>query len=172
MDALLSLGSNQGNRLQVLNAALAELEKVGSLVRCSSLYETQPWALPEDTPPFCNAVVWIQTSLPEEELWAFCMEIERQAGRIRHREPSPVRPLDVDLLLYGGLVLRAEHLVVPHPSLHLRRFVLVPAVEIAPEFHHPVLGKSLRELLDECRDSAWVRLYARLESMRWSNALP
>lgn len=159
--ALLGLGSNAGNRREQLQAALALLARDTYIERCSPVYETQPWQMPKDTPCFLNAVVLVRTSYSAEELWALCCQIERLLGRGRSGRAEPVRPLDLDVLLYGELLLRAEHLCIPHPRLHQRRFVLQPAASVAPEMRHPLFRKTIAELLLECTDRAWVRLYAQ-----------
>jgi 2-amino-4-hydroxy-6-hydroxymethyldihydropteridine diphosphokinase len=161
--ALIGLGSNLGHREEALRKATALLAEAGQLYAWSAVYETQPWGLPADTPEFLNAVVLLGTGLTAEELWAYCVWIEQQLGRQRRwGELSAVRCIDIDLLLYGSLVVRSEHLCIPHPRFHLRRFSLVPATDIAPEFRHPLLGKSIGSLLSECTDPCWVRPYGQL----------
>lgn len=159
--ALVGLGSNAGERQELLQKALAVLAREVCLERCSPLYQTQPWGLPAEVPWFLNAVVRVRTPYSAEELWALCTQLEHLFGRRRSGVPDPVRPLDLDVLLYGELIVRADHLCIPHPRLHQRRFVLQPAADIAPEMRHPLFCKTIAELLQECADPAWVRLYAQ-----------
>ncbi len=159
--ALLGLGSNTADRYELLSRALSLLARDLTLERCSPLYETQPWGLPATVPTFLNAVVLVRTAYTAEEVWALCSTVERVLGRQRSTLPEPVRRLDIDLLLYGRLILRAEHLCIPHPRFHQRRFVLQPAADIAPHMVHPLFCKTVERLLQECCDSHWVRLYAQ-----------
>jgi len=131
------------------------------LLRRASLYETEPVGV-EDQPWFINTVVEIATVLAPLELLKVCKEIEQKLGR-RERGRWGPREIDVDLLLYNGLVLEDhEHgLILPHPELHRRRFVLVPLVELAPKLVHPSLKKTLRQLLAELPDEKRVK--------RWSD---
>jgi 2-amino-4-hydroxy-6-hydroxymethyldihydropteridine diphosphokinase len=108
-----------------------------------------------DQQEFINQVVACETDLPPPALLDLCLRIEQEMGRVRTRDKGP-RSIDLDLLLYGDLVLRAEGLNIPHPRLHLRRFVLIPLAEIAPRVIHPVLGLTIVELLARCPDQGLV----------------
>lgn len=156
--AYLSLGSNLGDRLANLEAGLAGLEKAG--MRCgrsSSLYQTEPVGF-LDQPWFVNIAVSVATCLPPGEMLRRCLEIERARGRTRSRRNGP-RTLDIDILLVGSLVMEEPGLIIPHPRMAQRRFVLEPLAEIAPEVYHPVLRKTIRSLLDSCPDPSSVHLY-------------
>ncbi len=121
----------------------------------SSIYETQPWGR-KDQPPFLNAVCSLYPE--EDDPHAFLDELkrrERQAGRTAGERWDP-RVLDIDLLFWGDLLLATEHLIVPHPRLSERRFVLEPLVEVAPDLICPGIGLTLRELLDKCPDTSKV----------------
>lgn len=145
--AYLALGSNLGDRALHLLEALARLSQLPEtrLLRLSSVYETLPVGPPQ--PLYLNQVAELETGLPPEALLAFILEIERALGRLRREKWGP-RTLDLDLLLYGKLVLSSPSLTLPHPRLHERAFVLVPLCDLIPEAIHPVLGRSFRALLE------------------------
>ena len=147
--AYVGLGSNLGDRLGHLNAALDVIERrVGRLAAVSYAYETDPVGL-TDQPRFLNAVCAIETALDPHQLLAALLEIEAGRGRVRGVKNGP-RTLDLDLLIYEDLVIDELGLQVPHPRLTKRAFVLVPLAEIAPDFVHSVTGQSVREMLECC----------------------
>ncbi len=151
----LGLGGNVGDRQANLRAACRELRGGGvQLERCSSLYETEPWGVREQ-PRFLNAVCCGETALEPAALLALAKRIEGQLGRVAGRRWGP-RPVDIDILLYGDLVLETPELTIPHPRLGERAFVLVPLGEIAPELRLPDSGRTVRELLDALEDKAGV----------------
>jgi len=160
--AFIGLGSNLGDREAFLARARRALSHYGTVERCSSLYETEPVDVC-DQPRFLNQVVALRTRLDPLALLRACQMIERALGRERLIPKGP-RTIDLDLLLYDDRVLAIEtddvQLLLPHPRLHERRFVLVPLCEISPDGRHPVLGKSFSELLAELDDPAEVVLYA------------
>jgi len=152
----LSLGSNAGDRLDNLRRACAALAARGiRLRRASSVYETEPVDMREQT-WFLNCVIEVETSLPPLRLLYEIEQIEAELGRQRLQLKGP-RTIDLDILLYGDRVIREENLVVPHPELHKRRFVLVPLREIAPSLKLPLFGRTVEELVPELRDSSDVR---------------
>ncbi len=161
VEVLIGLGSNLGDSPELLRRARVRLAAGGRVVlmACSPLYRTEPWGKP-DQPWFLNQVCRGYTSLSLHELLAYVQAVERELGRRREEEkPWGPRPIDVDILAYGALVYR-DHLVeVPHPRLHLRRFVLVPLVDVAPAWRHPRLGKTAVALLAECPDTGRVERY-------------
>jgi len=146
--AYLALGSNLGDREAMLRGAREALNALPRLrVEASSaLYETDPVGGPANQPPYLNAVLRVATDLPAEELLRRCLEVEERFGRLR-QEPWGPRTLDVDVLFYGRKVCARPELVLPHPQLQYRRFVLAPLADLAPELVHPLLGLTVRELL-------------------------
>jgi 2-amino-4-hydroxy-6-hydroxymethyldihydropteridine diphosphokinase len=157
--AYLSLGSNLGDRAANLRTALAQLEAAGRVLAVSALYETQPVDVPDDIPEqpwFLNCVLGIETEMTPRELLALALRIEAMMGRLRMREKGP-RNIDIDVVLFGDMVVDEPGLKIPHPAMHRRRFVLEPLAEIAPDVRHPALGKSVQELLAELADGQTVR---------------
>jgi len=152
----ISLGSNIGDRAATLAGGIAALNAAGiHVLRQSSLYETEP----VDAPPqqwFLNAVVQAETELMPRPLLRAVRQIEHAFGRRRILPRGP-RTLDLDILLYGTSVIHSEELQVPHPRMAARRFVLVPLVELAPALRHPLLHKTMAELLAETPDQGRIR---------------
>ena len=146
--AYLGLGANLGDRQANLRAATALLESVGRcrVIARSSIYETRPVGI-TDQPDFLNAVVAVETSLCPEALLELCLSVEKRLGRQRTIRWGP-RVIDIDILLYDGIQVRTDNLIVPHPELAKRAFVLVPLAEIAPEAE-VALGLSARDAAAE-----------------------
>jgi 2-amino-4-hydroxy-6-hydroxymethyldihydropteridine diphosphokinase len=155
----LLLGSNQGDRHLLLHSALREITlSAGDITKNSSIYQTEPWGFSSQK-TFLNMVVEIKTMLSPEELLTKLLVIEAGLGRVRNGSPAyNSRTLDIDILFFENLVLKQPQLTLPHPRLHLRRFALVPMLEIAPDFIHPVFGKTISELHDACDDKLTVEL--------------
>lgn len=151
--AYLGLGSNLGDRPENLQAARESLDQGPvRMIRCSKLYETQPVGGPDDQPWFLNQVAEVQTSLSPGQLLDRCMAIERALGRDRMDEERwGPRTVDIDLLVMGSVNVSEDGLVVPHPRLAARAFVLIPLAELAPDLSVPGLGR-VDQLLKRCGD--------------------
>lgn len=154
----LSLGANLGNRAATIKSAISDLSKWISNITASSFYETEPVGN-KDQACFINCVIRGRTKLSPLNLLKKCKALEIAAGRdIFDKKSQQIpRPLDIDILFYGDRVIRRFNLTIPHLRLHLRRFVLVPLTEIAPDIIHLVLKKTAAELLMECTDTSIVR---------------
>jgi 2-amino-4-hydroxy-6-hydroxymethyldihydropteridine diphosphokinase len=142
----LSLGSNLGDRSANLGKAIERLSSLGEITAISSFYETEPVDFTPQ-PWFLNCAVRLETELMPRQLLAGLQSIEREMGRRRTHAKGP-RLIDLDILLFGNAVVDLPALIIPHPGLHERRFVLEPLVEIAPELRHPVFKKTMRQLRD------------------------
>ncbi|MDA8106255.1 MAG: 2-amino-4-hydroxy-6-hydroxymethyldihydropteridine diphosphokinase [Nitrospiraceae bacterium] len=146
--AYIGIGSNVGNRRYHCLKAVELLEQNGQKVsKISSLYETEPWGV-KDQPPFINMAVEIETAFPPKKLLGLLKKIEKKMGRKKTVRWGP-RVIDLDILFYDDLTVNDDDLVIPHPFMHIRAFVLEPLSEIAPEIVHPVLRKKVAALLRE-----------------------
>lgn len=157
---VISLGSNQGDRIARLTDAIQRLKlQIGEIIRVSPVYESAPWGFIAEQ-YFLNCTISILTGLPPDVCLQKCLINEGEMGRIRQGNGYEPRPIDIDILFYGNLVLQTPDLEIPHPRLHMRRFVLVPLCQTEPDLMHPVLNKTIRQLCIECRDTAEVRFFA------------
>ena len=157
--AYLLIGGNLGNRKENLSKAVSLInEQCGSLTRSSSIYETEAWGK-TDQPSFLNQALEISTSLTARQLMRKVLKIEEEMGRVRKEKLGP-RIIDIDILLFENEIHDLRFLKIPHPEMQNRRFVLVPLAEINSTLQHPVLKKTIAELLEECPDNLEVKKIA------------
>ena len=148
--AYLCLGTNSGDRARLVEQAVNFLNLADGIkiIRTSALYETEPWGVKEQN-WFLNIAVEIKTSLSPQDLMVKCLNIEQMLGRNR----------DIDIIFYDNALIDSQLLTLPHPRMHLRAFVLVPLLELVPDFVHPVLNKTITQIYDELEDVEDVCLY-------------
>ncbi len=145
----ISLGSNLGDKKQNLEHAIQLIaERAGTLSAISSIYETEPWGY-ESLNIFCNMVIKIETQLSPTQLLHISQKIEKEMGRTKKSSGTNYqdRIIDIDLIMYDDVIIETPELVLPHPRFHERLFVMYPLNEIAPDLIHPVLQKTIRELM-------------------------
>jgi 2-amino-4-hydroxy-6-hydroxymethyldihydropteridine diphosphokinase len=161
-----SLGGNLGNKFQNLKNAVRNIEaEIGSTFLLSSFYETGSWGY-SDTNQYLNCVLITETSLNPEKILKKTQEIENRLGR---RNKSTInqsgfpqyqqRTVDIDILFYDNQIINSENLTIPHPLISDRRFVLEPFNEISPNFIHPILNQSIKNLLTACKDKCFIKKY-------------
>jgi 2-amino-4-hydroxy-6-hydroxymethyldihydropteridine diphosphokinase len=151
----LLIGGNEGDREAALSEARTHLETGGAIAKASSLYETAPWGR-TDQPWFLNQALLLETPADAPALLKTLLHIEERMGRKR-LEKYGSRRIDIDILFFNDAIVRLPDLVIPHPEIANRRFVLEPLNEIAPDFCHPVLHQTVRELLLACTDRLEVK---------------
>lgn len=167
--AYLSLGSNIGDRLSNIQQAvnLLALDEKIAILKSSSFYETEPWGVKNQN-WFVNAVIRIKTNLKPIELLRVVNHVEERLGRCREQETRwGERTLDIDILFYDDLVFENEILTIPHKELQNRAFVLVPMLEIAENYTHPVFNKTISDLYDDLENPEEIFLYGTIKGDRW-----
>lgn len=154
----LILGGNQGNRAEIISSAINLVtKKIGEKKALSALYESESWGFLSE--PFINQVIILETTLSPEEVLMETQQIENQLGRTRNSASYEARTIDIDLLYYDSVVMNGLKLILPHPRMTERRFVLVPLAEAAPDWIDPISQKSMAQLLEVCSDKGKVWLY-------------
>lgn len=154
-ETYLITGGNLGHKLYHLAQAKAYIElRIGPVLQSSEIYETQSWGI-EEQPSFLNQVLKVATQLEPEELLREILEIEIQMGRKREKKWAS-RVIDIDILFFNQEIIEQKGLSIPHPQIPYRNFVLIPMAEIAPDFVHPILNKTIFELLKESTDTLKV----------------
>ena len=155
--AYLALGGNKGDKIKNLNQALLLIEKnIGVIVSRSKIYQTAAWGN-TDQPDFLNQVVCLKTEHNPSQLLQAIIKIEASLGRVRGEQKWMERTIDIDILFYNDEVIDTPHLKIPHPYIQERMFVLMPLMDIAPAFIHPVLKENMKTLMDRCMDELEVK---------------
>lgn len=153
--AVLLTGTNEGNLKENLLFAIQKISKLGSISNTSNLYESEAWGFQSHN--FLNQAILIETNLSPIDLLDALQQIEKDAGRkAKTTLTYESRVLDIDIIFYDNLIVEDERLIIPHPHMQNRKFVLNPLNEMIPEYNHPVLKKSIKELLLECSDNGKV----------------
>jgi 2-amino-4-hydroxy-6-hydroxymethyldihydropteridine diphosphokinase len=155
----LILGGNKGNRTKIISEAIDLVTShIGRKKAISGLYESESWGFKSE--PFVNQIVKIETLLSPDDVLKCSQQIENQLGRTRKPGGYVARTIDIDILYYDSLVIHTADLIIPHPKIADRRFVLIPLAEIDPELKDPVTGLTSLEMLEACPDTSIVRLLA------------
>jgi deoxyguanosine kinase len=156
--SFLCLGGNLGDRLENIEKALLRIKKFARIIKRSSVYETQSWGGNSDH-LYLNLCVEIQTKLEVSELMKSLLQVEKDLGRTRTNNVNIDRTIDIDILFFNDAILKTKLVQVPHPRLHLRKFVLIPLEEIAQKYVHPKLKKTISALKKQCKDKLVVTKY-------------
>jgi 2-amino-4-hydroxy-6-hydroxymethyldihydropteridine diphosphokinase len=153
----LGIGGNLGKKPENFKKVHRFIQNnLGEIINKSSVYETPPWGF-EAKESFWNQVIEIDTNYSPSELLGRIHEIEKQFGRIRNKEEYSSREMDIDILYYDEIYMETEKLIIPHPHMHQRKFVLVPLAEIDPEIKHPLLRLTSIQMLENCHDESVIK---------------
>ena len=154
----LLIGGNLGDRIENLNTAKGFVKKyIGKIKTASSIYETAAWGITEQ-PDFLNQVLFVETDLSAMQTMNIILFIENKMGRVRTKKNAS-RIIDIDILFFNNDIINEPSLIIPHPEIENRKFVLVPLAELSPHFNHPVLKNPVSQILSECKDELDVKLF-------------
>ena len=154
----IGLGGNVGNVSENFDTAIEKIkELIGPVIKQSSLYKTEPWGN-KNQDDFLNQVIYIETNKSPDEVLKNILSIEKAMGRNRNKDNQfAPRSIDIDILFYNEEIINKGNLIIPHPRLHLRNFVLTPLIEIAPGLMHPILNKKIKDLFKNNTDLSVVK---------------
>lgn len=156
---ILLLGSNLGNRKQFLDKSMELIKsEVGSVLKVSSVYESEPWGFNSNN-LFLNQAIIVETTYQPQTILKKLQKIEKELGRKIKSQTYQNRTIDIDILFYDKMQLESKNLIIPHPELHLRKFTLIPLIEIAGDYIHPVLGQRLDMLATNSADNKSVKIF-------------
>lgn len=157
VNVFIGIGSNLGDKEENIRKAIDLIKEKCKILKISSIYETEPVGY-KNQALFLNCAIEIKTNLKPKELLIFLQSIEKRLGRVRTIKNGP-RTIDLDILFYANKIVNENNLIVPHPRMHKRLFVLEPLKEICHDFVHPVLKKSVKELRSILKNKEYVKLY-------------
>lgn len=156
-DYILHLGTNKGRKEYQIQIATDSIQKyIGEIKSRSSIYESEPWGY-SDPSTYLNQAIVLSSPISAEIVLTKCKHIEQNMGRIKTKSEYESRTMDIDILFCEKEIIQTKELIIPHPRIQIRRFVLEPLNEILPDFIHPELNTTIKVLLQRCTDNSWVR---------------